>query len=72
MRAAGWGRIVHVSTGLVEGGSPGSADYTTPKAALHGLTPTMSRELARPASSPTSSWPGSCRNGNSRRRYSSR
>jgi 3-oxoacyl-[acyl-carrier protein] reductase len=46
MRAAGWGRIVHVSTGLVEDGSPGSSAYTTPKAALHGLTRTMSRELA--------------------------
>jgi 3-oxoacyl-[acyl-carrier protein] reductase len=46
MRATGWGRIVHVSTGLVEDGSPGSSAYTTPKAALHGLTRTMSRELA--------------------------
>lgn len=46
MRAAGWGRIVHVSTGLVEDGSPGSSAYTTPKAALRGLTRTMSRELA--------------------------
>lgn len=46
MRAAGWGRIVHVSTGLVEDGFPGSSPYTTPKAALHGLTRTMSRELA--------------------------
>jgi len=46
MRAAGWGRIVHVSTGLVEDGFPGSAAYTAPKAALHGLTRTMSRELA--------------------------
>lgn len=46
MRSNGWGRIVHVSTGLVEDGMPGSAPYTTPKAALHGLTRTMSRELA--------------------------
>jgi 3-oxoacyl-[acyl-carrier protein] reductase len=46
MRARGWGRIVHVSTGLVEDGFPGSSPYTTPKAALHGLTRTMSRELA--------------------------
>lgn len=46
MRSRGWGRIVHVSTGLVEDGFPGSAAYTTPKAALHGLTRTMSRELA--------------------------
>lgn len=46
MRARGWGRVVHVSTGLVEDGFPGSSPYTTPKAALHGLTRTMSRELA--------------------------
>jgi 3-oxoacyl-[acyl-carrier protein] reductase len=46
MRRSGWGRIVHVSTGLVEDGMPGSSAYTTPKAALHGLTRTMSRELA--------------------------
>jgi len=46
MRRQGWGRIVHVSTGLVEDGFPGSAPYTTPKAGLHGLARTMSRELA--------------------------
>jgi 3-oxoacyl-[acyl-carrier protein] reductase len=46
MRASGWGRIAHVSTGLVQDGFPGSSAYTTPKAALHGLTRTMSRELA--------------------------
>jgi 3-oxoacyl-[acyl-carrier protein] reductase len=46
MRARGWGRIVHISTGLVQDGLPGSSSYTTPKSALHGLTRTMSRELA--------------------------
>ncbi len=46
MRANGWGRIVHVSTGLVQDGQPRSSAYTTPKAALHGLTRTMSLELA--------------------------
>ncbi|MGI8333104.1 SDR family NAD(P)-dependent oxidoreductase [Actinomadura scrupuli] len=46
MRARGWGRIINVSTGLVTDGLPGSAPYTTPKAGLHGLTRTMSRELA--------------------------
>jgi 3-oxoacyl-[acyl-carrier protein] reductase len=46
MRQCGWGRIVHVSTGLVEDGFPRSAPYTTPKAGLQGLTRTMSRELA--------------------------
>jgi 3-oxoacyl-[acyl-carrier protein] reductase len=46
MRARGWGRIINVSTGLVDDGLPGSTPYTTPKAGLHGLTRTMSRELA--------------------------
>jgi len=45
MREAGWGRIVHVSTGLVEDGFAGSAAYVTAKAGLHGLTRTMAREL---------------------------
>jgi 3-oxoacyl-[acyl-carrier protein] reductase len=47
MREAGWGRIVHISTGLVLDGLPGSSAYVTAKAGLHGLTRTMSRELAR-------------------------
>jgi 3-oxoacyl-[acyl-carrier protein] reductase len=46
MRTAGWGRIVHVSTGLVMDGLPGSSAYVSAKAGLHGLTRTMSRELA--------------------------
>jgi 3-oxoacyl-[acyl-carrier protein] reductase len=46
MRDQGWGRIVNVSTGLVEDGFAGSAAYVTAKAGLHGLTRTMSRELA--------------------------
>jgi 3-oxoacyl-[acyl-carrier protein] reductase len=46
MRRAGWGRIVHVSTGLVEDGLPGSASYVVAKAGLHGLNRVMSRELA--------------------------
>ncbi len=46
MRQRRWGRIVHISTGLVEDGFPGSAPYTTAKAGLHGLARTMSRELA--------------------------
>src|SRR6266568_5193013 len=46
MRASGWGRIVNISTGLVEDGNPGSSSYVTPKSGLHGLTRTMSRELA--------------------------
>jgi 3-oxoacyl-[acyl-carrier protein] reductase len=46
MREQGWGRIVNISTGMVEDGYPGSAAYLTAKAGLHGLTRTMSRELA--------------------------
>lgn len=46
MREHGWGRIVNVSTGLVEDGFPGSASYVAAKSGLHGLTRVMSRELA--------------------------
>lgn len=46
MRRRGWGRVVHLSTGLVEDGFAGSTAYTAAKAGLHGLTRTMSRELA--------------------------
>jgi 3-oxoacyl-[acyl-carrier protein] reductase len=46
MRAAGWGRIVHVSTGLVEDGFHTNVSYGAAKAGLHGLTRFMSRELA--------------------------
>jgi 3-oxoacyl-[acyl-carrier protein] reductase len=46
MRRRGWGRVIHLSTGLVNDGFAGSTPYTTPKSALHGLTRTMSRELA--------------------------
>src|SRR4029450_3473882 len=47
MRRVGWGRIVHVSTGLVEDGFPANAAYGAAKSGLHGLTRFMSRELAR-------------------------
>lgn len=46
MRAQGWGRIVHVSTGLVEDGFAGSTAYTVAKAGLHTLAKVMSCELA--------------------------
>lgn len=46
MRERGWGRVVHVSTGLVEDGFPGNASYIAPKAGLHGLARVMSRDLA--------------------------
>lgn len=38
MRAAKWGRIVLVSSGIAEEGTPGSGPYGTAKAALHGLS----------------------------------
>ncbi|MGH3115855.1 MAG: SDR family NAD(P)-dependent oxidoreductase [Streptomyces sp.] len=46
MRTHHWGRIVNVSTGLVEDGLPHSAPYIAAKSGLHGLTRVMSRELA--------------------------
>lgn len=45
MREGGWGRIVHVSTGLVEDGFAGASAYLAAKAGLHGLTKAMAREL---------------------------
>jgi 3-oxoacyl-[acyl-carrier protein] reductase len=47
MRNAGWGRIVNVSTGLVEDGFPANVAYGAAKSGLHGMTRFMSRELAR-------------------------
>lgn len=46
MRKSRWGRIVHVSTGLVVDGNVGGAPYVAAKSGLHGLTRVMSRELA--------------------------
>ncbi len=46
MRRRRWGRIVNVSSGLAVNGIPGSAAYSAAKAALHGLTRTLYRELA--------------------------
>lgn len=45
MREHGWGRIVNVSSGIAVDGLPGSAPYGAAKAALHGLTRTLSKEL---------------------------
>jgi 3-oxoacyl-[acyl-carrier protein] reductase len=45
MRARGWGRIVNVSSGIAVDGMPGSGPYAAAKAALHGLTRTLSKEL---------------------------
>ena len=46
MRGHGFGRIVNVSSGVAVDGFPGSAPYGAAKAALHGLTKTLSKELA--------------------------
>lgn len=45
MRAQGWGRIVNVSSGVAVDGVPGAGPYAAAKAALHGLTRTLSKEL---------------------------
>lgn len=47
MRQAAWGRIVHVSSNIAQDGMAGSSAYGAAKAGLHGLTRSMSRELAR-------------------------
>ena len=44
MRAAGWGRIVTVSSDAVDGW-PGLGPYATVKAGLHGLSRTLAVEL---------------------------
>jgi 3-oxoacyl-[acyl-carrier protein] reductase len=45
MRARGWGRIVSVSSGVAEDGVPGGGAYGAAKAALHGLTRSLCKEL---------------------------
>jgi 3-oxoacyl-[acyl-carrier protein] reductase len=45
MRERSWGRIVNVSSGVAVDGLPGSGPYAAAKAALHGLTRTLSKEL---------------------------
>src|SRR5262249_61278070 len=45
MRSRGWGRIVNVSSGVAVDGVPGTGPYAAAKAALHGLTRTLAKEL---------------------------
>lgn len=45
MRARGWGRIVSVSSGVALDGVPGASAYGAAKAALHGMTSSLAREL---------------------------
>lgn len=47
MRAAGYGRIVNVSSVTAVMGSPTEAAYGAAKAGLHGLTRSLARETAR-------------------------
>ncbi len=45
MRKRAWGRIVNVSSGIAADGLPGAGPYGAAKAALHGLTRTLAKEL---------------------------
>jgi 3-oxoacyl-[acyl-carrier protein] reductase len=45
MRAAGWGRIVNVSSGTVSMGRPNYLHYVTSKAAVIGMSRALAREL---------------------------
>ena len=47
MRAAGFGRIVNISSVTAVMGSPSEAAYGAAKAGLHGLTRSLARETAR-------------------------
>lgn len=46
MRARSWGRIVNLSSTIAVDGMAGSGPYAAAKGALHGLTRTLSVELA--------------------------
>lgn len=45
MRERQWGRMVHVSSTIAEDGMVGSGPYSAAKAALHGLTRTLAKDL---------------------------
>ncbi|UUZ82077.1 SDR family oxidoreductase [Paenibacillus sp. P26] len=46
MKEAGWGRIVHISSGAATDGFAGGSSYTSYKAALHGFSKTLALELS--------------------------
>ncbi len=46
MRASKWGRIINISSSIADEGLPGAGAYAAGKAGLHGLTRTLSVELA--------------------------
>nr|BBH87927.1 beta-ketoacyl-ACP reductase [Thermosporothrix sp. COM3] len=45
MRTQQWGRIVYISSTVVENGIPGMAAYASSKAGLHGLAQTLAHEV---------------------------
>lgn len=45
MKAAGWGRIVNISSSSAQSGSPRMAHYSASKGAIIALTKTLAREL---------------------------
>jgi 3-oxoacyl-[acyl-carrier protein] reductase len=45
LKQATWGRIVTITTGLVEDGFAGASAYVTGKSALHGLNRVLAKEL---------------------------
>jgi NAD(P)-dependent dehydrogenase (short-subunit alcohol dehydrogenase family) len=47
MIAAGWGRIVTISSSSALSGAPRMAHYAASKAGVIGLTKTLARELAK-------------------------
>ena len=47
MRAAGWGRVVHIGSDMVDGGAFGWSAYMAAKGALVGLTRGWAMELGR-------------------------
>jgi 3-oxoacyl-[acyl-carrier protein] reductase len=47
MRAAGWGRLVHLSSSLVTDGAPGAEYYVAAKAALHGFSRSVAFSLGK-------------------------
>lgn len=47
MRAAGWGRVVHIGSDLFDRGDPGWSSYMAAKGALLGLTRGWATELGR-------------------------
>lgn len=45
MRSAEWGRIINVSSNVVEDGLPGATAYTIAKTGIHGLTTSLAVDL---------------------------